>query len=84
MQNMQQSLPITNKRGRVYTLEEVERLVYELVAASLLDAMPSEKLRALDAALLQDDVALEEFLEKHIPHFKEVLERTHRRLALTS
>lgn len=70
-------------RSVVYTAEEVEQLVYELVAASVLDALPSGKLGALDTALLGDDATLEEFLEKNVPHFKEVLERAKKRLALT-
>lgn len=69
-------------RQPAYTAEEVEQLVYELVAASVLDVLPSERLKDLNEALLKDDEALEEFLEKNVPHFKEVLERVERRLTL--
>ncbi len=82
---MQKLLPITNSpTSRIYTAEEVERLVYELLAASVLDALPSGKLKALDEVLSRDDDTLEVFLEEHVPHFKEVLERAQKRLTLSS
>lgn len=53
--------------------EDVETAVYEFIAASLLDALPEEKLEELDQALSGTDEEFEMFLSKNIPDVNALL-----------
>lgn len=65
-----------------YTREDVEALVYELLAVSILETLPEEKLDALDAALSGSDEAFDIFLHEQVPAIEGVLKDVCNALAL--
>lgn len=65
-----------------YTQEDVETAVYEFIAASVLDAIPEDKLEALDEVLTGSDEEFDAFLVEHIPHLDTLLRNVCEDLAL--
>lgn len=59
--------------GTHHIHESVEEAMYELIAASLLDAIPEERLPEFDAALAQGEDAVELFLQDAVPHVDQIL-----------
>lgn len=66
----------------VYTAEEVETLVYELLAVSILEILPEDTLLALDQAVSGTDEAFDAFLKEHVPNMQTMLEEAVQTLAL--
>lgn len=62
--------------------DSVEQAVYELIATSILDAVPDDKLDAFDKALAEGDESFDAFLVEYIPQLDDILENLMNRLAL--
>lgn len=54
-------------------MDDAQTEVFEYLAVSILEALPEEKLGALDEALSEGGDALEAFLASHVTHFDDVL-----------